>query len=104
MAALECASERLIIPRAKCLPLGMWIVLSYPAASSRLAVKTYLSFRAQLKSFFLLDAFPALSSRRGVLLLYFWEGFVLSYHFPALQEFHGMPELRFAYFSPVSEE
>lgn len=45
---------------------GPWIVLSYPAASSCLSVKTCLSFRAQLQSFFLLDAFPSLSSRKGI--------------------------------------
>lgn len=43
--------------RAKGLPLGTWIVLDYPAASSCLAIKTYLSVRAQLKASFSLIHF-----------------------------------------------
>lgn len=66
-AVSGCAVEPFIIPGAKCLPLAHgWSVLSYPAASFCLSVKTCLSFRAQLQSFFLLDAFPSLSSRKGV--------------------------------------
>ena len=66
--------EPLVIPRAHCLPLGTWIVLSSLAASSCLAVETYLYFRAQLKGVFLPGVFPALYSRKGVLLLHFGEG------------------------------
>ena len=76
---------------------GTWIVLSYPAASSCLSVKTYLSFRAQFKASFCLMPF-LLSPAGKEFPSTPWVGRALPYHSPALQSFHGMPELHFAYF------
>lgn len=80
---------------------GTWIVLGYPAASSCLSVKTCLSFRVSSKASFSLMPFllsPAGKEFPSTLR----EGCAPSYCFPALQLFHGMPELHFANFFPRS--
>lgn len=83
---------------------GTWIILSYPAASSCLSVKTHFSFRAQLKSSFSLMPF-LLSPAGKEFPSAPWEGCALPYCSPELQSSHGMPELRFAhFFFQVSEE
>lgn len=95
--ALECDLEQFMIPRAKRLLLGMWVVVSYPTAFLLSVCQILLIFQGLAQSFFLLEAFPALSSRKGIPPSAFWEGFVLSYYFLALQSFCGTQEFHFSH-------